>query len=371
MLVSLWTMFRRHWFWPVLALCLLYVFMMIWPGGKWKLIEQDVVELTQKRLVDAGLSELEIHTENRGRDVLISGVVVSEEEKNKAIALAESVADQGGRVAPRTVEWKGTIQPPKPVPLKDGELRIGVDANNVLLSGVLSSQQEIDNTVSIAKNTYYDRTINNQLTLAENIKPFSDIAAFFKGFNTREGALFIRGNKVALNGEVDRTELKKSIGDQVLLALGPDYTLDNNIKVVEPIIVEPTVVEPELVVPEENRVCQEQLEELMQSTNIYFETNRADIKTSSLEVLNRIANVLSQCPAAEIEVAGHTDSLGGDELNLSLSQRRAESVVDFLTLTAKLENKIAAVGYGETSPVADNSTKLGRAKNRRIEFIVK
>jgi len=366
--VNLWICFWRNWFWPVLALCLLYLAMMVWPGGKWASIEQDVSGITQQVLADEGFGDITLSTENRGRDVLLSGVVQSEEERNRLISLAESSVDQGDRVAPRVVKWVGTIEEPEPVVLSNGELRLGVDANSVILSGVLASQQEVDDVFATAKNTYYDRTINNQLTVGENIKPIGDIAAFFKGFNTLEGALFVKGSDITLNGQVDRAELKQSIGDQVLAAVGANYTIDNQIDVVEPVVIEP---KPELVIQEENKICQQKLQDLMESTNIYFATNRADIKSSSLKTLNDIRDVLSQCPDASIEVAGHTDSAGKDDLNLSLSQRRAETVVDFLTSTEQLKNEITAVGYGETTPVADNSTALGRAKNRRIQFIVK
>jgi OOP family OmpA-OmpF porin len=109
----------------------------------------------------------------------------------------------------------------------------------------------------------------------------------------------------------------------------------------------------------------------MNTTNIYFATNKADIEVASFETLDKIANVLLDCPDASIEVAGHTDSVGEDAFNLALSEKRAESVASYLRSQKSLKNEINAVGYGEKMPIADNSTASGQARNRRIQFIVK
>jgi outer membrane protein OmpA-like peptidoglycan-associated protein len=70
-------------------------------------------------------------------------------------------------------------------------------------------------------------------------------------------------------------------------------------------------------------------------------------------------------------VAGHTDNVGGDRYNYQLSKRRAESIASYLTAQGKLDpTRIVVVGYGESAPVADNSSEAGRAKNRRVEIMV-
>ena len=75
--------------------------------------------------------------------------------------------------------------------------------------------------------------------------------------------------------------------------------------------------------------------------------------------------------AVDIDVAGHTESVGAAESNLELSRRRAEAVVAFLKDAGVDVGRISSVGYGETKPIAPNDTADGRARNRRIEFSVK
>ena len=102
--------------------------------------------------------------------------------------------------------------------------------------------------------------------------------------------------------------------------------------------------------------------------NIFFESGRAELKPISYVELNKAADLLKDNATMIIEVGGHTDNLGSDELNLSLSQKRANAVMEYLKLAGIEETRLKAKGYGETQPIADNSTEEGRAKNRRTEF---
>jgi outer membrane protein OmpA-like peptidoglycan-associated protein len=75
-------------------------------------------------------------------------------------------------------------------------------------------------------------------------------------------------------------------------------------------------------------------------------------------------------PEKKIEIGGHTDNVGSDEANLTLSNNRAQSVVDYLIKKGIATTRLTAKGYGETLPIATNDTDAGRAKNRRTEFKV-
>ena len=87
--------------------------------------------------------------------------------------------------------------------------------------------------------------------------------------------------------------------------------------------------------------------------------------------LRELAEIAKECPAFRIEIEGHTDSEGTDERNQRLSDRRAKAVADFLTRAGVEASRLSTVGYGASRPIADNDTEDGRARNRRIEFIVK
>lgn len=102
--------------------------------------------------------------------------------------------------------------------------------------------------------------------------------------------------------------------------------------------------------------------------NIFFEFNSAELLSESKSELERVFKVLDENPSLKVEIAGHTDSIGAEEYNFSLSQRRAQSVVDWLVSKGINRQRIIAKGYGETSPIADNGTDEGRKQNRRVTF---
>ncbi len=102
--------------------------------------------------------------------------------------------------------------------------------------------------------------------------------------------------------------------------------------------------------------------------NIFFESGRAELKPISYVELNKAVDLLQDNPTMVIEIGGHTDNLGSDDLNLKLSQSRADAVRDYMILAGIEETRIRSKGYGESMPIEDNSTEEGRAANRRTEF---
>jgi outer membrane protein OmpA-like peptidoglycan-associated protein len=104
---------------------------------------------------------------------------------------------------------------------------------------------------------------------------------------------------------------------------------------------------------------------------VYFETNKTDISINSKPYLNIIAKMLTKYTKLQIEVSGHTDDVGSDARNLTLSQGRSESVAAYMVQVApELRGMLSAKGYGETMPKADNKTADGRKLNRRTELQV-
>jgi len=104
--------------------------------------------------------------------------------------------------------------------------------------------------------------------------------------------------------------------------------------------------------------------------NVYFDVDKATIKKESYKQLDELVNLLKLKKNMEIEIAGHTDNSGRKEYNMELSQKRAEAVKQYLIKKGISANRIKAVGYGDTQPIATNDTPQGRAKNRRIEVRV-
>jgi OmpA-OmpF porin, OOP family len=99
---------------------------------------------------------------------------------------------------------------------------------------------------------------------------------------------------------------------------------------------------------------------------VAFEVNSAQLTAESRPLLARVAADLAKYPSLRVEMQGHTDSSGADEYNMKLSERRAQAVRDYLVSQGVPARQVDARGYGETQPVADNSTAEGRARNRRV-----
>jgi outer membrane protein OmpA-like peptidoglycan-associated protein len=106
-------------------------------------------------------------------------------------------------------------------------------------------------------------------------------------------------------------------------------------------------------------------------SQVTFDTDSATIKPSFRSVLDGVAQTISQEPSVNAQVVGHTDSIGNPEHNMTLSQRRAQSVEAYLADRGIARARLSADGRGETQPVASNATEDGRTQNRRVEIYLK
>jgi len=103
---------------------------------------------------------------------------------------------------------------------------------------------------------------------------------------------------------------------------------------------------------------------------VNFETNKATLTRNSESILEDAYNALVANPEVQVEISGHTDSVGSDEYNQALSLRRAQAVKNWLVQRGIAGNRMKTVGKGEKEPIASNDTADGRMENRRIEFYV-
>ncbi|MFK8028864.1 MAG: OmpA family protein [Gammaproteobacteria bacterium] len=114
--------------------------------------------------------------------------------------------------------------------------------------------------------------------------------------------------------------------------------------------------------------CAYQLQAQLTRQAIGFDTGSSDISSNSEPLMRELVRISKQCPRAVLEIGGHTDDLGTRENNLSLSQRRAEAVMEFMVRNGVSLSRLRAVGYGEERPRVENTTAERRKQNRRIEF---
>lgn len=179
----------------------------------------------------------------------------------------------------------------------------------------------------------------------------------------KTGRLLVRPDLVEVTGVTGSTETRGRITQILSEALGQGQTFRVNVRydeALDPLAALPT--------PEE---CAADVNAVIARTKITFTPGSAEIATTARPVLDELAKILANCPAMQMEIAGHTDSQGSEGGNKALSQARAEAVLLALQGRRVDVSGMTAVGYGEAQPIADNGTEEGREANRRIEFVLK
>ncbi len=123
---------------------------------------------------------------------------------------------------------------------------------------------------------------------------------------------------------------------------------------------------------DEARVFREGNNIIMRLVGLSFDSGQSQLKSSNFDLLGKVEKAIDVFPRSELIIEGHTDSHGGDDSNQTLSQARAESVQQYMINAMRIPTyRLIATGYGETRPVASNETPAGRARNRRIDIVIK
>jgi len=174
------------------------------------------------------------------------------------------------------------------------------------------------------------------------------------------GVLTVTPDKVELTGMSHDEDARAMIAGLLSEKLGEGQEFDLSITY-QP------APEPEESLPDPEE-CEARIVEVQSGGKITFEPGSATVTADSRDSLNQIAEILRECGPIRMEIQGHTDSQGREEMNQQLSQARAQSILNELRARRVPTSSFSAVGYGETQPIADNGTEEGREENRRIEF---
>jgi OOP family OmpA-OmpF porin len=224
-----------------------------------------------------------------------------------------------------------------------------------------------DNTVHAALVAAASRKFFNE-KVVDNLKASIGAPAGFTGAvapalgalsRLSTGTLVVSDREVKLSGDA----FYDAAAVQIRSGLGKDFPQGWQFKA--DISVKPAAA------PVDATVCQQLFSDLLGKGSIRFESGRAVIDPDSAGLLDRLIETALRCPAANIEIAGHTDGDGEDAYNQALSEKRAQSVVDYLVKAGLPADRFTATGYGSTQPIASNETDEGKAQNRRIEFVVR
>lgn len=176
-----------------------------------------------------------------------------------------------------------------------------------------------------------------------------------------KGSLEVHDQIIMVTGTVTSADHKAKVMHELTAAAGPSYRLDEHLTVVSP---------PDPTVRVSRASIQSGMDEILRRESIAFQSNSATLTARSRATLDKVVPILRRAPDLMVEVGGHTDPYGDANYNLQLSQRRAESVRQYL-LNRDVPNRVTAVGYGSTRPLSPERTKAAQQKNRRIELRVK
>ena len=259
------------------------------------------------------------------------------------------------------------------VPTEAMTLNADLKDGNIVLNGLVASQSEVDTIVKAASDRVGDDNVVNNLTIDKKVKPsgwlknISDLIALM----TDDGSLTSTNDGIKLTGEVDSK-------DQETILLNKSHKLlaSYNLPIINGLTIVESKSEPVTETKSEAQainICQGKFDKAMTGKSIHFSTNRAIIKKSSYPLLKEIVTVISECQnemSGGISINGHTDSRGEDSYNMALSLRRARAVKNYLEKNKVKPSLLKSVGHGETTPIASNDTREGRAQNRRITFII-
>jgi OOP family OmpA-OmpF porin len=231
------------------------------------------------------------------------------------------------------------------------------------LRGRLGDELSRDAVESYARARFGTASVHTATRIAPDMPqgwPLRVLAALEALGELASGQATVREDSIEIRGVTGSPQARDSVARILTSKLGEGQTFRLSVRYdekLDPLLGLPT--------PEE---CVAQINTLSAKTKISFEPGSAQLTRESGDVLDRIAEVLKGCPDAPIEIGGHTDSQGREEMNLALSEDRAEAVLAALMERRILTSNLTAMGYGETVPIADNDSETGRETNRRIEF---
>ncbi|MGE4373043.1 MAG: OmpA family protein [Xanthobacter sp.] len=260
---------------------------------------------------------------------------------------------------PAGITVQNEVRPPSISPYV---FSVRKDTAGLTLSGFYPSEKAHDFLRRVLKQDFPEETVNDVSAIGSGA-PEGFQGAVEAGLRQLErlqsGELSLTDVQLRLSGVAFTARAVEDIRTVLEKAANPPFKID----------VELSVIAAGAPVTAPN--CQAILSEVMLHGTILFDPGSASINAVSQATLDRLVHVLQRCANLKVEVAGHTDSLGYSRSNQRLSEARAQAVVDVLEATGVSPAQLVAVGYGATQPVADNETEEGRARNRRIELVVK
>jgi len=262
-----------------------------------------------------------------------------------------------GATLPASLALKSaSVTPPVASPYRFAARR---EPGRVVVAGYASSEKEHDALIETARRAFGDTAVVDQLAYASGApKGYAGAATAAMQAVSRlaggsaeitDGRMFISGGAYT---EAAESDILAGVRDTTPEGFIPESSI--------------AVRQPDQ--PATAARCRELLQAALEAGRIEFEGDKSEIADQSAGVLDRVAAILQRCPDTNVEIAAHTDSDGSTNRNKTISEDRATAIVEFLVNGGVKRERLTGIGYGESKPVADNSTSTGKAQNRRIEF---
>lgn len=235
-------------------------------------------------------------------------------------------------------------------------------AGQVTLDGYVPDNAVHAAVAAAAGRTFFgEKVVDNLKASVGAPKGFLEAAGPALGALSRlsTGTLVLSDREVHLSGDALYDAAANQIRGSLNKDLPQGWTVKADLSVKPP------------AAPVDATVCQQLFNGLLAKGTVQFDSASATIDKDSASLLDRLIETAMRCPNAKIEVAGHTDSDGDDGFNQSLSEKRAREVVDHMVRAGLPPERFQAFGYGSKIPVAGNDSDTGKAKNRRIDFVVR
>jgi outer membrane protein OmpA-like peptidoglycan-associated protein len=328
-------------------------------------IEDDIVNRTTAALRSNGYTS--VIAEASGTDVALYGTYSDDQSEEGAVGVARRVSGVSGV---STELWFMSDGEVEDLIITGQAIEFNWDATSVTVTGDVSNA---DRSRFIAETLTppFGSVDTAGFTVVDGIPDESDwIGTILSlAISAREsievGRLIVVPDQdlLVLTGEVESKSIRNALNEEVVEA-GNAIGFDTNAAVRVPDLA-PDVVPP---TEEDVEALQIDLDALLKDKVVEFEVNSDVITETGITLLDEILEILRLAPDIRVEIAGHADTHGKPSTNLVLSEARAASVLLYLIAQGENPDRYTSVGYGDTQPIADNTTAEGRARNRRIEF---
>ena len=359
-----------RWFWGIILLAVLALLWALFTAPDRSAAMGDDI---RNALRSAG-SNAEVGM--NGNVATLTGIAKSDEEMAKATSIAENAECSACEGKKRWHKVKNDMSVAE-VPTKKKVVALprqspytfqatkDVDGN-VVVNGYVRNEAERTRVLDHANALYPGKVTNRTVRLASGA-PNVDWENVLMGNlddlkRLDTGRLTMEDNSTVITGTTSSTDVRGAINARI----GSLTNYNGAATITVPDAEDVNVGEIK-----SQAICQTLLNDIKTGKKITFATSKADIRgDQSFDLLNSLASAAKQCASFRINVEGHTDSDGSDEYNQRLSEARANTVVAYLTENGIARERMQAIGLGEAKPIGDNTTNEGKARNRRIEFVV-